>query len=81
MRMFSGSDGYDTIEYPEFAIMQALGSEVAQLQKNPKGVWIIQDIKNKRIADVFCYSVPLDKIVEIYPCSEFMHTYREIKKG
>ena len=82
MRLFSGSEGYrSATDYPEFTLIQALQTEVARLQNNPKGVWVIQDIENKRIADVFCYSVPLEKIVEIYPCVEFMHTYREIKKG
>ena len=72
MRLFSGSEGYrSATDYPEFTLIQALQTEVARLQNNPKGVWVIQDIENKRIADVFCYSVK--SIYTVFTNSALIH--------
>jgi len=82
MRMFSGSEDYmDQNPCPKFALIKSLESQITRLQDTPKGVWVIQNIGTGRVVEVFRYSVPLTEIVKIYPCVEFMHTYREVKEN
>ena len=79
VRMFSGSNDYE--EHRDNRLIQHLQNELQYANSLTQDCWVIQKVSDRSVIAVFDFRVRLDEIIKKFPCGEFMHTHRAIKRS